>query len=703
MADKSTDLRNAIQKKIDHSAGFKFLNQTHARSFSYNIFKMNALEAQEAIDKVSHPDCGLQLMSQDNQEEGQQAHRELSRLLHNFVAASKTLVDHTRVFIKEKYENTCISSEYQNQINQTFVNSPVSKFVHDLRNYMLHKGLPNSHMYIEFTQDPTKPENGDELKSGFRLDTKSLLKWENWHQLAKEYIKDAGEYIDLNEVITDYCALVERFYLWLDDRLNKYHQNDITELNNLKMQAMLKNNIDFEIPSKQVENEEKVEYLQFSKSVSAEIDQLCIEIASKIRRIHFANKGVSGFPSHRPTQIINKDQVIGTPIFTGQDIDGVSVMTFFNIDDQPYGISLEDFELIHIIRSKIFSFGWAKQVISDKFITDKLIEWFKENYHNNSLISFSEKVLLACEKHIHTWKIIVPIANLEVEKTLKLGDIQIIPITSNTIDDIKFFVESIAPNKNKEQANILISKIRDEMQGLSAITMTVKAECGLAHDIALNIAQDVVDLLRFLTPTAKHYGTSSQISLLGSENTPYSKVLMTSKTHFSFSEKCQFDNIGYWRISKKYLSSLKKNGLNELSELIHLEDLSPFQEKVRNSIIQYSKSLLMINQIDRLNCIILALENVLLHHAMEPKEFTISNRMANLLALANAEKEEVAENVKRAYRINDRHKVLPLSQSEEGTLTHFILYAYEALKIVLLNSENFNTADDFIYAINYSQ
>lgn len=102
-----------LLKKIGESKGSNYLDHTHQRSFSYNIFQMNALELIEAAYRVKDPDQGLLLMMENNREAGLQAHRELNRHVHNFVSSSLTLVEHTRVFMRQNYNDTQLYKTYE--------------------------------------------------------------------------------------------------------------------------------------------------------------------------------------------------------------------------------------------------------------------------------------------------------------------------------------------------------------------------------------------------------------------------------------------------------------------------------------------------------------------------------------------------------------------------------------------------------------
>ena len=191
MKIENNENEKSIHDQIDESAGMRFINRSHNRTFTLNIFEMNALELMESTRRIRDPDQGIFLMSQNNKNESNQFHREINRHIHNFVASAKTLVDHTRVFMEENYRESSILLIYSEKVKSVFADDPVSKFVHDLRNYMLHRGLPNSQMFLNFINDPEKGDST--LTTGVRIPTESLLEWSSWTAPARDYISSFSE------------------------------------------------------------------------------------------------------------------------------------------------------------------------------------------------------------------------------------------------------------------------------------------------------------------------------------------------------------------------------------------------------------------------------------------------------------------------------------------------------------------------------
>jgi hypothetical protein len=157
---------HALQQAIRSAPRAAYIDRSYGRSFSLNIFQMNTQELIAATRNVRDPEQGLRLMALENKEAGLQAHREINRLVHNFVAGSMSLIDHTRQFVREHYAGSALEGAYNNQVKVDFASEPVAKFVQNLRNYMLHKGLPNSQMFLHFDNTFNSPGAGAELSTG---------------------------------------------------------------------------------------------------------------------------------------------------------------------------------------------------------------------------------------------------------------------------------------------------------------------------------------------------------------------------------------------------------------------------------------------------------------------------------------------------------------------------------------------------------
>ena len=73
-----------------------------------SIFEGNFKELSKVLLHFENLKNALELMDQENSEATEEYHNEISRLMHNFFASAKTLIDHTRIFINKFYNGNRI-------------------------------------------------------------------------------------------------------------------------------------------------------------------------------------------------------------------------------------------------------------------------------------------------------------------------------------------------------------------------------------------------------------------------------------------------------------------------------------------------------------------------------------------------------------------------------------------------------------------
>jgi hypothetical protein len=359
--DDASSARDLL-RQVRECAGQSYLNRAHQRGFSLNVFQMNAIALIEAVQRVEDPDQGLALMMENNRAAGRQAHREISRHVHNFVSSALTLVEHTRVFIRKNYKDSPIFVEYDKHVQSVFSSSPVSQFVQGLRNYMLHRGLPNSTMFLHFSQDPDNESAGAQTKTGIRYDTASLLDWNDWKPLARTYIEGAGEHLDIGEFVQEYLTIVNQFHRWLDTVLATHHQSDLIELSELQTQlAAVSPAPAFNAPVPvETPDAAPVALFGFTLHQTTILNEVATELVGKIRELRFAEQS-QGFPTERPTTPITDKDLLGPVTFWGADVSGQLAFSFILQEGKTYGLSEDDFKGIdHLVDTLSKRLGRAR-------------------------------------------------------------------------------------------------------------------------------------------------------------------------------------------------------------------------------------------------------------------------------------------------------------------------------------------------------
>lgn len=700
-----------LLQEIQSSPGTAFINNLYMRSFSLNILQRNALELMEEAKKVQDPDYGIPLMALANREAGNQAHRELSRHLHNFVSAAKTLVDHTRVFVEEHYANTNVMKAYQKSVETTFLNDGNAKFVHDLRNYMLHKGPPKTSMYFSYTNHKKDDHIQGEAETGIRFETKTLLEWSKWTAPAKKYIENSGKHISVHDCTESYLVTVTNFHDQLEALLYDYHADDLRKLRELQSAYHCIDNSErnHELASGQGQpaasspitiGKPTSEEITFSEEEAKSIDTMCEALLQSLQSIELpATKG-ERFPTERPIEAkFSEADLINEPVHQGYDTHDRPYIALTRKGSDIYGLLDQDVDKIGEICAAILQFKWAQDKISAEFIEKEIIKWLRLVFHNKQSADFSREILFAANRDIKKLKVMIPIAHLEIESAFQFGAIRVEPVSHEKIEAIREMMTSFQPTQ-EEQVTQIIEKIRKDFQGYAAFIIEIKAEESAATDRSLKIAEVGIDILRFFAPAAYNADILSPIAILGSEILPRSKVLALSDSSFTMTDSLTCRQVNFWRASNSDIDHLKELGLEKAGHLIIPDNLNDFENHLRSSVIKYSKGLIRTDATDRLNYTIAAIESLLLKHEMEPITASIANRLSYIFSNDSDERVKYGHISRQAYKIRDKHKSLFRSPQEDVIVSQFTEMVYRVLCTALTNMHLVSTKASYIEAID---
>ncbi|MCU1372527.1 MAG: hypothetical protein JWO77_3721 [Ilumatobacteraceae bacterium] len=154
---------------------------------------------------------------------------EVFRTLHNYVAATGTLIDQTHR-VKERYEGSEFETEYAERLSVLNANS-TSPLLKKLRNFMLHRSLPD----FGFTHQ-TRPAGGT---SEFLvwLKVESLLAWDGWNVADRTYLngQEDGKLV-IAPVVSEHLGLLGEFHDWVQAQFESLHGTEVDEANALMRQ-----------------------------------------------------------------------------------------------------------------------------------------------------------------------------------------------------------------------------------------------------------------------------------------------------------------------------------------------------------------------------------------------------------------------------------------------------------------------------------
>lgn len=206
---------------------FKLREQLLGFKTSIYILQVNFKELETLIEFLVNPSNANAPSVITNPERLPSARAEVTRRLHNFVAAAQSLVDHTRVLYRKLYEGSNRFPDYQSHVEKQFVHDPLAQFVQRLRQYCQHYKSPA----IGVNQSFTRAENELIDQRAVYLQPSQLLEFDGWNVAARKYIDSlGGENVDVLAVARAYRDKVTDFYAWFEGRQSEIHAEELNRL-----------------------------------------------------------------------------------------------------------------------------------------------------------------------------------------------------------------------------------------------------------------------------------------------------------------------------------------------------------------------------------------------------------------------------------------------------------------------------------------
>lgn len=155
---------------------------------------------------------------------------ELSRTLHNFAASALGLRDHTLRLIRHHIPEKGLAEAIDAERKRQFVGDPLSDFINGLRQFMLHRDIPEIVLVEGFDR-----ESGH--YQVLELRKTDLLDYEKWGAPAKLYFEQFKTAIPLSKTMEDYYGKVMGFQQWMRDQLFEQRREDFAEIEAMEEEA----------------------------------------------------------------------------------------------------------------------------------------------------------------------------------------------------------------------------------------------------------------------------------------------------------------------------------------------------------------------------------------------------------------------------------------------------------------------------------
>lgn len=217
-----------LGNEIEQLPGFKLYYQDlKGLDISLYIFTRNYKDLRNIITFITTDPRGAIFYTVENRYKLEEFGYDVICRIHNYVAAAKSLVDHTHNLYGKLYGANNLFPQYQERIDNDFKYDPLSKFVQDLRRYCQHFKSPT--VMFRTTVD----SNGSPIRN-VSIPLNDLQAFRDWSAPAKKYLRTIQEKVDVLEVATAYRDKVIAFHNWFRSRQEEIRADEFKELDDKK-------------------------------------------------------------------------------------------------------------------------------------------------------------------------------------------------------------------------------------------------------------------------------------------------------------------------------------------------------------------------------------------------------------------------------------------------------------------------------------
>jgi len=409
------------------------------------------------------------------------------------------------------------------------------------------------------------------------------------------------------------------------------------------------------------------------------------------------------FPSERfVDRTFNANDFIGETKHVESDFKGDEVSRYFEHDGKLVGLSGTNYVTFEDICRAIHKSQSLREVISLRAVKDQVFEWVKSRYKaqsNQALLEFTLAHLESLIKDIQIW---VPLFQTEIESSFSVGRVLFWPISKALFDKWAIELLKSKPGNEADQLKKFFDQERRQLQGIAAGTMNFKAEPDRASELAVVEVERMLNLVRFFEPANFEPNISSCCTILGKQHLQRTKLYRVENDILVESIEAIVENGSpHWRIDNRLIAEMKQGGLDKLNTFLTSDKQSEFQLLIVDTLQMYSRCGLAKTYSDKLVYLLVTLESLLLRDPSESIQQNVGERLAFALEKEPDRRKRVVRNFKDVYgmRSDFVHHGNNVEVAQVNTLKEFMMNSWLFLKLVIDNSNNFQTKSQMIDAI----
>lgn len=393
-------------------------------------------------------------------------------------------------------------------------------------------------------------------------------------------------------------------------------------------------------------------------------------------------------------------QDVDKPAFGQVDTYGNRVSRYFVEDKKLIGLEEIGYQELVKLAESMQRIPVLSRYVSVGSMEEYVFEWLETSYLGRTKKDMVETVLKKLEESVRENEIWIPVPNVIISKSIRIGRIELRTVTKTLMDqwEADWNRHNIEDSKEIEQ---LFRKYRKRYQGRAAAFVKIVAEENRAEELAFSEAQRSISVLRYFDPALQDPNTTSYCGLDGRYLVPKTFSISTEnvrrpKFHGGFHGTPPIP----WILTPPYIATIRSNGLDILSRVLSSDDRTSFQEGVLNAILIYTRSALESEPVDKLIYILAALESILLRKRDRSISQNVRERMAMYIGDSLKDSKMLVSDFKKVYSLRSDFLHYGLKREEEEILRRFMGNTWLLFNNVLLDIDKYETKIKFIQELD---
>lgn len=398
---------------------------------------------------------------------------------------------------------------------------------------------------------------------------------------------------------------------------------------------------------------------------------------------------------------------------TGKDIEdigylgmknsiGENVAKYFTLKGKQIGLDGDNYNKFVKLCESVQKAIKPTSTISREAVEGQAFEWFDNRYSGNTTNDLIEYILPKLQTEVKEFEICVPVGGLVLQNPMKIGKIELRPITKELLDQWRApLMEKGTEADRQITEQFFEEKLRKSYQGLPGAFLKLHAEPKAAQEIALQETERSLAMLRVFTPAALIPQISCHIAIAGSENVEtVTNIRFLDGRFTGMSASIVGESSRPLAIDDLMAHQMYAAGLSTVSQMLSENGLTKFEQTLIDALTLFSHATRERELASKIIYLLAALEGVFLKNDSEPIQQNLRERIATILGKDLSEKKEIIRNINTVYGIRSAflHHAHTISQVEE--LGRFMYFAFMALTTAIHNHNRFPSSQEFISAID---